>query len=1185
MRNMEHSGQDATDDTSIAPVSSLRSHFEQMSNSKPETKVSIPRDASPLPMSAMAHQNGQGGRRSFETPQSAGVFSSRGRPWEGLNQSGLRPPEQRSPSASPTRPVHKVPKPLGDASNAPAVNVEPPTSPPTSNLSSPMERGETSPGRHFRVPSRPTTPYIESRKTSQPPEPPPPRRSGEMRRESSATPHMLPPPVNRADKPKPATKPLNLHDRREREVSSLVPSSGRSPSNGTSPFTTPPSTSPEKGVFLSSLHSPRQDPAPPIIRSFTGLTGYNTPPPARQAAVRREQENTGVARTFVTPQLTGEPESKPALPARPVTNQPKIPMTPRSLSDRLHEHHPVRGYSVDETSTMRTVSGVAHQSNGIMFATPPKRIVSNPSNLQAQRSPPLHSRSMTVDRSARPSPETLNGAIATNQLELKSSRASIQVVPSSSSVISYLEYPNSSRANRRPPCFDEGPTEIATKYDTRVFDVCGEYVATAGQVVRVWSLIDGELLVNHTPGEAVKIVSLAFKAAGDVDREGSRLWIGTSAGELQEIDVATRSVVASRGGAHIRREVIKIYRYRNEMWTLDDGGTLHLWGFLESGASPSLSNPTQSFRLPKGHTFSMVIGHELWHATGKEIRVYCPTLDGSVQFQVLARPISQATAGEVTSGTELESQPDRIYFGHTDGKVTIYSKHDYACLGIINVSVYKINTLSGVGKYLWAGFNTGMLYVYDTTKTPWEVKKDWHAHENPVASVIHDRGSFWKMGRSQVISLGADNMLRVWDGMLEQDWLESEMQAQDENFCSFQQIKTLVMTWNAGASTPSSLRKADQDASFFPNLLLTSDSPDILVFGFQELVDLEDKKTTAKSFFKSSKKKDSSDVDRMSHQYRDWKDYLIRCLDDHLPSSDLYHLIHTASMVGLFTCIFVKSSLRDRIHNMSAAEVKRGMGGAFGNKGALVVRFTLDDSSLCFVNCHLAAGQTQTPNRNNDISAILEGQILPAERSAHARQNHFVGGGDGSMILDHEICVLNGDLNYRIDTMGRDTVVSAVKANNLSKLLERDQLLLSRRKNPGFKLRAFNELPITFAPTYKYDVGTDNYDTSEKKRSPAWCDRILYRGQDRIEQVNYRRHEVRVSDHRPVTGLFNMLIKTVMPKERARTWVECQTKFNQLRERRANDACLDYLANTCGLDMDTSRRLLQDKNAMLDHPG
>ena len=70
----------------------------------------------------------------------------------------------------------------------------------------------------------------------------------------------------------------------------------------------------------------------------------------------------------------------------------------------------------------------------------------------------------------------------------------------------------------------------------------------------------------------------------------------------------------------------------------------------------------------------------------------------------------------------------------------------------------------------------------------------------------------------------------------------------------------------------------------------------------------------------------------MSRQYRAWRDFLTRSIEDYLPSDQPYDVLKTATMVGLFTCVFVKRSLLSCISSVHASEVKCGMGGFYGNK-------------------------------------------------------------------------------------------------------------------------------------------------------------------------------------------------------------------------------------------------------------
>lgn len=89
-----------------------------------------------------------------------------------------------------------------------------------------------------------------------------------------------------------------------------------------------------------------------------------------------------------------------------------------------------------------------------------------------------------------------------------------------------------------------------------------------------------------------------------------------------------------------------------------------------------------------------------------------------------------------------------------------------------------------------------------------------------------------------------------------------------------------------------------------------------------------------------------------------------------------------------------------------------------------------------------------------------------------------------------------------------------------------DDAQLNLQMVAGLAFPFYSEARITFMPTYKFDIGTDRYDTSEKARIPAWTDRILRKGNN-IRQLSYDCAPLKFSDHRPVYATFRCVISLV----------------------------------------------------------
>lgn len=140
--------------------------------------------------------------------------------------------------------------------------------------------------------------------------------------------------------------------------------------------------------------------------------------------------------------------------------------------------------------------------------------------------------------------------------------------------------------------------------------------------------------------------------------------------------------------------------------------------------------------------------------------------------------------------------------------------------------------------------------------------------------------------------------------------------------------------------------------------------------------------------------------------------------------------------------------------------------GMMGNKGGVSIRVQFYDSTLCFVNSHLAAHRENVAGRNADFVNVLSklsfdvGEDSVRETIRNGSMSQWASGSSSVGIADHDIVFWIGDLNYRIDeSLPTERILFLSEAGKIEELRGLDQLNIERREGRVFQ--GFEEDKLT----------------------------------------------------------------------------------------------------------------------------
>ena len=330
-----------------------------------------------------------------------------------------------------------------------------------------------------------------------------------------------------------------------------------------------------------------------------------------------------------------------------------------------------------------------------------------------------------------------------------------------------------------------------------------------------------------------------------------------------------------------------------------------------------------------------------------------------------------------------------------------------------------------------------------------------------------------------------------------------ELLNRKNEYTRFQDISMFIGTYNlSGKNMDNAIDVVTWLLSYKENPLnndnLNNLTPDFYIIGFQEIVDLNSTNLLIKS---NTDKKDKL------------KTIIFNLLKTTLQSSttDNYQLMKELDLIGLYVLVFVKTSLINYIKNFDYQIIKTGLKGAFGNKGSLLLRFNINDSKIALSCSHLSSGQDKNEERKNEIFNVLNTSFKKYSSLKFKEYDYFFYFGD-----------VNSRLNLTMsDKIIQDLIKNHSKTLNgdFNDILIHDQFKQYQKESS--LILQMDEAPIKFSPTYKYTIGSSEYDAN-KKRIPSWTDRIMFKKFSETIPLAYNKCLLSLSDHQPVYGLYRI---------------------------------------------------------------